>query len=936
MKRYLCVWILLMSVLLAAGASADEKGLYIDGNVQKIFTSEDGLLSTSTQAVAQTKEGFIWIGGYGGLVRYDGKNFETFAYKRITRVSDLAAGDDGSLWIATSDKGLFRYAQNAFLSISGSGEDAVLEVECMAFAPDGTLYLGTGSGLCVVEGEQIRALDIPELEHEHIDRLLCPAEDQILCVTRSGRLYVYDGESLRQVAVDEGYALRSICCDAATGTYLAGTSGNEVLTFDAALNCTGVTAMEGLSCINDLHRDANGALWLCADNGIAIYVRDSIRMQNLLMNNSVDEMMVDREGNYWFVSSRQGVLEVSRSKFSDVSQSAGLDSMVVNAIQRIGDTLYIGHDSGLVALNATDFKETAVEPLARLKSARVRALFADSDDNLWIGTMKKGLLCYAPDGEITSYTSSEYPALLSDNFRTITQTDEGILVGTDAGAYLVSDGAVRSVTDDPDALAFRILSAVKFGDAICLGSDGSGLYMVRDGQIIRHITTEDGLSSNVIMKEYWSDANNGVWLVTGNDIDFLDESGAITSITNFPSTNNLDLRIMENGDAWVFTGSGIYQTTEASLLRDESPKYLQFHRADGMPYEVTPNSYQCMTEDVLYVCGSGGVFGIQTDFGRSEAGDYQMVIDSVKADNQTIYIDSDAVCEIAADVKRIDINAYVLTYQTGNPFVFYYLEGFDAGETVAQLSKIGDISYTNLNGGSYAFHYGIKDYETGEVLEEIVLPIVKKYALYQTPAVQLAAIMLGVVLLALLTLRIIRVRSRRIKRQLQAEYEQKEKQHLQKIAYIDYLTGLYNRNYLDVWNAQPLAAADYPLTFVSMDMNNLKKINDSYGHKNGDQLLCALAELLKKHFDGEQYTVLRTGGDEFLILAKGSNGDETRARLDRLAAEAASVSVSGIPVTFTYGLCTQGEDDFDFDDGLRLSDLEILENKNRFHGRAGS
>ena len=93
MKRVLILAVLVAALWLGAGALAEEKDLYIDGNVQRIFTSEDGLLSTSPQAVAQTSEGFIWIGGYGGLVRYDGRKCEIPAgtYKRISRVSDLAA-----------------------------------------------------------------------------------------------------------------------------------------------------------------------------------------------------------------------------------------------------------------------------------------------------------------------------------------------------------------------------------------------------------------------------------------------------------------------------------------------------------------------------------------------------------------------------------------------------------------------------------------------------------------------------------------------------------------------------------------------------------------------------------------------------------------------------------------------------------------------------
>lgn len=933
MKRFLAPALALLVLLLAGcGATAEEKDLYIDGNVQKIFTSEDGLLSTSTQAVAQTDEGFIWIGGYGGLVRYDGKRFETFAYKRITRVSDLEAGEGGELWVATSDKGLFRYRDNEFQPIPAQDGNTALGVECLAYAPDGALYVGTDDGLRVVEGDSIRRLEVPGLDGERIDRLLCPEAGVLLCVTKSGHLYKYDGNELVQARTEGEYDLRSVCLGGADGAYMAGTSGSEVVVFDEALNQVGLLSLEGISCINDLHCDAGGALWLCADNGIAIYVKDSLRMQNLLMNNSVDRMMVDSEGDYWFVSSRQGVLEVSRSKFGDVSQSAGLDPMVVNAIQRIGDTLYIGHDSGLATLDATDFKRTVEEPLEFLDGVRVRALLADGG-SLWIGTMKKGLMRYTPGEGIVSYTSQTHPAMRSDNVRSITRSGDGVLIGTDVGAYLVSGDEVRNVSNDPDALAFRILSAIRVGDTLYLGSDGNGLYLLRDGEIVRHVTTEDGLSSNVIMKEYRSDAYGGVWLVTGNNIDYLDGDGAITSIENFPTTNNLDLLVMPNGDAWVLTGTGIYQTTEDSLLHDSEPKYLQFRHVDGLPYEVTPNSYQCLTDEVLYVCGSGGVFSLQTDFARFETGEYQLVIDSVSADGQPVYIRRGGACELAADVKRIEINANVLTYQTGNPFVFYWLEGFDNERTVARLSDTGGVSYTNLNGGSYTFHYGIVDHKSGEVLQEVTLPIVKAHPWYELGWVRLTAILLGLALVALVTVAIIRARSRRIKRQLESEYEQKERTHLREIAYKDYLTGLYNRNYLEVWNERTPSEGDYPVTFVSIDLNNLKVVNDLHGHASGDRLLCAMAELLKKRFGEDCYAVVRTGGDEFLVLARGVDGDRVRERLEQLTREACEVRVDGTPVTFGYGLCEQRAGEFDFEDGLRRSDMALLEAKNRFHGR---
>ena len=218
-----------------AAASADGKDLYIDGNVQQLFTSEDGLLSTSTQAVAQTSEGFIWIGGYGGLVRYDGKRCETPAgtYKRITRVSDLQAGENGELWIATSDKGLFHYQGGKFTPVPTAGGEPVLDTVCLAVAPDGTLRLGTASGLCTVTEEGIRRLDIPGLEGQYINQLLCADSGLTLCITREGALFAWDGKALRQADL-QGRTLRCVCEDP-EGGYLAGTSGDEVLVFSFSL-----------------------------------------------------------------------------------------------------------------------------------------------------------------------------------------------------------------------------------------------------------------------------------------------------------------------------------------------------------------------------------------------------------------------------------------------------------------------------------------------------------------------------------------------------------------------------------------------------------------------------------------------------------------------------------------------------------------------------
>lgn len=96
----------------------------------------------------------------------------------------------------------------------------------------------------------------------------------------------------------------------------------------------------------------------------------------------------------------------------------------------------------------------------------------------------------------------------------------------------------------------------------------------------------------------------------------------------------------------------------------------------------------------------------------------------------------------------------------------------------------------------------------------------------------------------------------------------KQKSIMSKLAVHDELTGLYNRRYLLSRMDEELArAARYrsPLTCMIIDIDNFKKINDTYGHAAGDRVLIDLSDLLKK-FVRETDVVARYGGEEFIIL----------------------------------------------------------------------
>src|ERR1700722_14821698 len=88
----------------AAGAETAEYS-------RRIWRSEDGLPQNKIQAITQTREGYLWIGTSGGLVRFDGVRFVVFDRSNTPALRDdsilsLCPASDGSLWIGTEGGGL--------------------------------------------------------------------------------------------------------------------------------------------------------------------------------------------------------------------------------------------------------------------------------------------------------------------------------------------------------------------------------------------------------------------------------------------------------------------------------------------------------------------------------------------------------------------------------------------------------------------------------------------------------------------------------------------------------------------------------------------------------------------------------------------------------------------------------------------------------------
>jgi diguanylate cyclase (GGDEF)-like protein len=120
-----------------------------------------------------------------------------------------------------------------------------------------------------------------------------------------------------------------------------------------------------------------------------------------------------------------------------------------------------------------------------------------------------------------------------------------------------------------------------------------------------------------------------------------------------------------------------------------------------------------------------------------------------------------------------------------------------------------------------------------------------------------------------------------------------QKIDLEEKATRDPLTGVYNRRYLDETLPRDLSRAKreaYPVAVIMIDLDHFKRVNDTYSHAAGDEVLKALAALLKKHARDSDI-VCRYGGEEFVVIMPGMSLDSARQRIEQLRSELAEVIV---------------------------------------------
>jgi signal transduction histidine kinase/ligand-binding sensor domain-containing protein len=555
---------------------------------------EQGLPQNKVTAVIQTHDGYLWLGTYNGLARFDGVRFTVFDDNntpelRSSRVTSLFEASDGTLWIGTESGDVSRYQDGHFTAVplhanwSGgkiyaitadntgdvwllneAGELArtrdgrvlspasgvITKVVSLARALDGTIWVAREG---VVSSLKDGALTVEVSTNDYV---------QGICATRDGGFWVACNSGIRKWkngkwAADLGPApwgwdVVANLTETSTGVLAGGTSGDGMWLFFAEQTNT-------------------PALHFASTNG--------------LPSNWVISLWEDREKNLW-CGTGAGLVVIRPSNLETISPPDNWKSRPVLSLLPAPDgALWIGTEgAGLYRLQNGGW--TNFNSAQGIRNSYVWSLAADGDGKIWAGTWGGGLFVqkdaafdFAPGLENFLLPM---PALLF--------AGNDLWIGTPAGARRYHGGKLA---------AFNEVAGQPFGDvraiaqdksgALWFGTAGGGIVWLRDGNF-RRFKKSDGLSSDFVECLHFAD-DGALWIGTfGGGLNRL-KDGKFSVINHEQGMPNGVIGHIEadgRGFFWMSSYGGILRASEKDLNRcadgeTAEVSFLNYGINDGLP-----------------------------------------------------------------------------------------------------------------------------------------------------------------------------------------------------------------------------------------------------------------------------------------------------------------------------------------------------------------
>ena len=673
----------------------------------------EGLPQSRLRGVVQTRDGYLWLGSAGGLIRFDGASFTLFNVEtgslKDNEVWGLKEDHEGGLWIGTVGGGVTRLKDGRFTTYTtadGLPSDLVRQIDTDR---EGNVWVATSRGIGRFSQGSFSAYTTKDgLAHDFVVRI---------CVSPTRGVYAIAANKLQRL-VDGRFVVVEGVIEEADGrvTNLTdGSDGSLWINFEDSLvkrlkdgrvtrYVIEVPVHNGI-----IFEDQQGAIWLGSreglfrlDEGKFVLVLPAEANAKL---GTVYQMCQDREGSLWLGLEANGLARLRRTQFATITAENGLpQDSIRSVLQDSHGDIWIGTASGLA--RDRQGKITAYREMDGVPIATVNSIAEDPQGNLWIAS--SGELLKIVAGKMTKDPTWKRVF----DIKTIYCDPQGRMwIGTDGdGLFRFADGRVTvfRTQDGLPSNQIRGLLADRQG-ALWVATFGGGVSRFVDGKFTTY-TSKGGLGSNWVAAIH-EDGAGVLWFATRGGLSRLQDG----RFFNYGSKEGLFANSISNlledglGNFWLSCSQGIFRVSAADLrdVADGKIPQLRSHAyglSDGMRTTAFAGGNQpgvCRTGDGrLLFCSLQGLVTVDPRNLFSNTLVPPVYIETVLFDKQAV--PSAQPAEIAPGAGEVEIHYTALSYLAPGKVRFkYQLIGFDQNWVDAGTRRFA--YYASLPAGAYSF-----------------------------------------------------------------------------------------------------------------------------------------------------------------------------------------------------------------------------------------
>ena len=878
--------ILVLGVGFAAGpAFGLDPGRAVTQYRHEAWNTREGLPQSSVEAIAQTADGYLWLGTQEGLARFDGVRITVFDKSntralRHNRVTALLSDREGGLWVGTEGGGIARLSDREW-SVASAGLPNS-RVRCLAEDAGGTVWAGTDEGLARRQGDGW-ATDPgwgPRLRGP-ISALLA-GRGRLFVGLRDGLVSLKEGEARSEVARGlPAVPVRALWEDS-DGTLWAGTARGLYVrkAHDAGFARAGVVLPGPV--VTAVRRDRDGILWVGSELGGVVRVSGAstatLDARRGLSNDQVLGLFEDREGNLWVGTQDGGLNRLSDGKFTTFSSAEGLAGDIVWPV--FGDregNMWIGTKTGGLS-RFRDGRFTTFSTKQGLSSNAVQSIAQTADGALWIGT-RGGGLNRLRNGSVTVYTTRQ--GLLDDSVSALLAAhDGGLWIGTRGGGLgRFKDGSFTRWTRRdglPDDTVHFLLE--DRDGALWIATNGGGLVRFLDGRF-RVFDSRDGLMAEIVNVIH-EDAAGTLWVGTFGGGLYRLRNGRFSAYTTAEGLyDDAIFSILEDarGRLWMSCNKGIFRVDKRELDALDRKTIARlapvvYGVEDGMKNREGNGANQPPAwrdrEGRLWFPTIEGVAVVDPEHLRGNPWPPPVNLEQIVVDGRSV---------APKDGLTLAPGAHDLEFHFAAPsFVAptrvryrYMLDGLEKEWVDGGARRAA--YYSRLPPGRFRFRVAAANDEGVWNEQGATLSFRLRPRLYETPwffaacGLALAGVVWGGD----------RLRARRVRTREEALERLVEERtralaeanlRLERLSSQDGLTGVANRRRFD----------------EVLDLDYFKDFNDTNGHLAGDERLRQVAEALSRTVGRAGDLVARYGGEEFVVLLPGMAAEDAAALAERL------------------------------------------------------